>query len=1341
MLNPRLHFQPNEKASSFGFLFSMRTLAIIFLVITSLCFGQGRKDIRVVSENARSLTIEFVPSFATKILKDAEGQSFQTVAFSGEMAEELKPGEPVVPYRGVPLQFPSLRYSLSILASEYRIMDQVEPTPAPLPVSDKQFGLSPRYVRSQRTPVVRHDLAEIVDMVESAGKARATLRFFPVQYDVQSRNARMYTRLVIRLDFDAWPSPGLRASQPTVDVVQSNAGLLSTRQLRKTAGDSPLAQGTWYKMEVRETGIYRIDQAFLQRANISLSSIGAINSIRIFGDAGDMLPEDLSQPRPDGLEEIRRMVVDKNANGSFDTDDYVLFYARSTRGWKYDAVAKRFNHSFSYYSEPNYYFLTFGGAAGMSMDTVVSSNATGAYTPADFQEKLFLKQDRFNLISSGRLWVGQAFDILDKSAVYTNLLSGIVTAKPVEYRFAFLSRSSSIDTFSVFENGQLIGAPTLMYTVNVDASDNVGDYAYRSPQIVYRTTGSFPDSRSNVRVAFGTANQAAKGWIDYMDLLYRREFKAVGDFLQFVSPDTSATVEYVVRNLPTSEVFVFDVTDYRSVKQVTNVRTDDADGTVRRFQLAQIAGSVREVAVTGLAGTKTPTAVTKTGNSNIHGQSPGADFVVIAPAQFVAEGERLKAHRESHDSLKTVVVSIDNVYNEFSGGKLDPMAIRDFLRYAVQNWTLKPKYVLLLGNGHFDYKNIRTTAPNWIPPYESVESITQINSYASDDAFAMLDVGNPRISIPIGRIPARTAAEAATVVSKIIDYEMKAPLDVWRNRITFVADDGLTSTEDNGDMHVRQTEELANDHTPLSFERKKLYLSMYATVNSATGRRKPQANKEIVEAINRGTLITNFTGHGNPKLWTHEAVFTREESLPQLVNRDKLTFLVAATCNFAQYDLSTEQSAGELILVMEQGGAIGEVTASRAVFADQNSALNKEFYDNLFQPDAQGRPRRTGDAMWLTKQVMYGTNDVKYHLLGDPTMRLAAPRAIARLDSVNGNTTAQLATMKSLGQVSISGTIKKTDSTTWSGFNGRGMIEVFDSKRLMVLEDIGDYPVEVVGSVLYRGQVTVTGGAFRAVVPIPKDVTYGSRARLSLYAWNDASDAVGFTENVSISGTDTTVAIDTAGPRITIYLDDESFRSGDRVKPEALLIADLQDESGINTSTVGIGHRLEAVLNKSTAIDLSDFYRGNLDTYKSGQIRYPMSALPEGKYSLKLKAWDIRNNSSEAETFFEVSASTDVELANVFNFPNPFSGSTTFTFQRNSQEPVDVEVKIYTIAGRLIENLQVPSVADRFVQIPWNGRDRDGDPLANGVYFYKVVVKTLDRRSTKEEIGKLTIMR
>jgi hypothetical protein len=244
-----------------------------------------------------------------------------------------------------------------------------------------------------------------------------------------------------------------------------------------------------------------------------------------------------------------------------------------------------------------------------------------------------------------------------------------------------------------------------------------------------------------------------------------------------------------------------------------------------------------------------------------------------------------------------------------------------------------------------------------------------------------------------------------------------------------------------------------------------------------------------------------------------------------------------------------------------------------------------------------------------------------------------------------------------------------------------------------------------------------------------------------LYAWNDASDAVGFTENVSISGTDTTVAIDTAGPRITIYLDDESFRSGDRVKPEALLIADLQDESGINTSTVGIGHRLEAVLNKSTAIDLSDFYRGNLDTYKSGQIRYPMSALPEGKYSLKLKAWDIRNNSSEAEILFEVSASTDVELANVFNFPNPFSGSTTFTFQRNSQEPVDVEVKIYTIAGRLIENLQVPSVADRFVQIPWNGRDRDGDPLANGVYFYKVIVKTLDRRSTKEEIGKLTIMR
>jgi hypothetical protein len=279
------------------------------------------------------------------------------------------------------------------------------------------------------------------------------------------------------------------------------------------------------------------------------------------------------------------------------------------------------------------------------------------------------------------------------------------------------------------------------------------------------------------------------------------------------------------------------------------------------------------------------------------------------------------------------------------------------------------------------------------------------------------------------------------------------------------------------------------------------------------------------------------------------------------------------------------------------------------------------------------------------------------------------------------------------------------------------------------------------GSILYRGEISITNGNFKTVMPIPKDVTFGHNSRISLYAWSDQNDGVGYTENVVISGTDTTIAIDTIGPQVSIYLDDTNFRSGNLVKANPVLIVQLEDESGINTSTVGVGHRLTATINNpERTIDLVDYYRSNLDTYTSGEVRYPFSSLVDGRYSLNVKAWDIQNNSSEAETFFEVYSAEDMALLNLMNYPNPFSSSTTFTFQRNTVNLIDIEIKIYTIAGRQIATLLVSGIEDRFVHIPWNGKDNDGDEIANGIYFYKVIVKSDGNNQSNETIGKLVVM-
>lgn len=1135
-------------------------------------------------------------------------------------------------------------------------------------------------------------------------------------------------------------------------VIQKSHGITNVKFPKRAYADSPLAQGDWYRIDVQEDGIYKLDLNYFRQANIT---VGKINSFRLFGNGGRQIPEDLRIPSPDSLVEISRLVVDPGKDGNFDQGDYILFYGRGTHGWTYDVNQKMYHHFVHPYAEKNCYFFTFDAGNGRSMDSVPSGTETSVFRQSDFQGKLFVEQEKYNLFGSGRRWVGKLFSAAlgDITDTYVNTLSGLVSSAPIYYRFIFLNRSTTIDAFNVYENGQLLLGPIYMSTTDVSPLNNTGDYAYETTTLTVTRTGGVSGDQSRIKVDYESRSADANGWLDWLEILYRRRFEAVNDGLFFTSPDTSAQIEYTIHGLSSSDIFAFDVSDHSNVKRITQLIIS-ADSC--KFQLLQTAGSVRELAVVGHNGFKIPSTPIKIENSNIRGIQPPVDFIIISPKEFLTQANELKSYRESHDSLHTVVVNINQIYNEFSGGVSDVMAVRDFLRFAQKNWfylntptdTIRPRYVLLFGWGHYDYKNISTTLPNWIPPYETAESVYQDGSYTSDDNFAFLNPGDNRISIAIGRLPVHSQQEAEVAVNKIISYETKSPLDPWRNRLTFVADDGFTSARggsmgDDGSEHTDNSDEVANAHTPDSFEKNKIYIVEYPTVNTATGRRKPAAAKDIIDAFNQGTLIINYVGHGNEHVWAHEYIFTDDESVPQLTNRDRLSFLIDATCDFARYDDPQALSCGEQILTMEQGGVIAEVSASRAVWSLENHELNDKLCDCLFQRDTLGTPLRIGDAMWLMKQTQNGQNDKKYHLLGDPTLRLVIPRVGASVDSVNGISTVGTVQMKSLAPTMVVGAIRQSNGLISSAFNGRGIIQLFDAKRKVdISEGIGHFQFDENGSLLYRGEISITNGLYKSTVPIPKDVTFGSNSRISLYVWNNQNDGAGYTEHVVVNGTDTLAAIDTVGPHISLYLDDLNFKPGDVVKSNTALIVELEDNSGINTSTVGVGHRLTATMNNpERTFDLTNYYRSNLNTYQSGEIRYPLSNLADGKYSLRVKAWDIYNNSSEAETFFEVNATEDLALLYVMNYPNPFSHSTTFTFQRNSIDPIDVEIKIYTVAGRFIENIKAQNIVDRFVQIPWNGKDRDGDDLANGVYFYKLRVQNHSANITKETIGKLAIIR
>lgn len=923
-----------------------------------------------------------------------------------------------------------------------------------------------------------------------------------------------------------------------------------------------------------------------------------------------------------------------------------------------------------------------------------------------------------------------------------NKLDGLDTSSSVTYKIVMVARSGATSSFKVEEGGSLLGfiqiPPILLGS---------GETEYAAKSSVYRFygTGKLADSRSILKFTYLSNSVGDEAWTDWFEILYRRNLSAVNDVVHLTSPDTGTTVEYDLRDFSNSDITGFDVTDFANVKRIASPYIS---GSEFRFQAQQTTGGINECFVVGANGYRTPVSVQKAANSNLRGISDGADFIIIVHPDFLDDAKRLKQHRESAsegNALRTIVVDVTSVYNEFSGGLLDPTAIRDFLGYAYSTWTIKPRYVLLFGDGTYDYKDILGKGGNYIPPYETMESLYQINTYASDDYFVRILRSNPRNQMAIGRLSVGSVREARTVVDKIISYEKNLVTDPWKNRLTFVADDGYTSRGgDDGSMHTDQSELLANYHTPRQFEQKKIYLIQYRTVTSSGGNRKPDVNQAIIDQFNQGTLTINWTGHGNRDVWAHEGVFQRETTIPRLNNGDKLAFVTAATCDFGRYDVPGDQSGAELLLTKGEGGAIAAVSTDRVAYADENRDFNDAFYDRLLARNADGSPTRIGDAMLDVKQLFTSTNDTKFHIIGDPTVKLAMPRYSATIDSINSVSPENLVQLKALSRVTVKGSVRKPGGETWSDYQGTLFITVFDAERQMsIAEGIGVFNFSLPGGIIYKGEVSITNGGFTSTFPVPKDISYESnRGRLAVYFKSGSTDGSGYNQNITIGGMDSSAVSDSTGPSVAAYLEDRNFRNGDLVNDHPRLLVDLSAKNGLNISGVGIGHGLQAWLdNSQNSIDLTEFYQGKTDSYQEGTVNYQLSSLADGSHMLKVRAWDIFNNSSTAEVSFQVASSAALLVKNVLNYPNPFRSSTTFTFQHNQDSPIDVEIKIYALSGRLIQTLEQRTVMERFVKVPWDGRDADGDELANGVYFYRLIAKTQDGRSSTEEVGKLAIVK
>jgi len=1143
-----------------------------------------------------------------------------------------------------------------------------------------------------------------------------------------------------------------------ISIKEGNDGR-ETKVLPTYTTTSVLSSGKWYKLGVSLNGVYKMNDSFLKQLGINLANIDPRN-IRIYGSGGGMLPFANSVSRNDDLVENAIFIAGEN-DGHFDVDDYILFYGSGQLKWKYSLADSLFHHKDNYYSDTTYYFLTTDLGPGRRIGPQISSTLTPTYLVNTFNDYALHEVDLVNCVKSGKEWFGESFDALNRT-------------RDFQFSFPNLITSSQVGLWSDVLAHSVQPEPSCTYSINVNGIPVMtqvipsGSPVYYAPcanESVGNAWINVSSSNITVRMIFNPATNTSQGWLNYLELNVMRQLTMHGSQMEFRSVPSigSGNVSEFSLAGATSSTKIWDVSDALTVRQQEGIFSNG------NFIFRIPTDSLHEFIAFTDQSFLTPRAAGIVENQNIHGIM-SADFVIVTPPQFISQAERLAEHHRGYDQLSVSVVTTNQIYNEFSSGSQDVSAIRDFMRMLYnrnQNQAMLPKYLLLFGDASYDNKHRIYNNTNFIVSYQSDNSLDPTSTFISDDFFGFLDSNDgywsdndtySLLDIGIGRMPLKSNAEAAAAVDKIINYSTNGintanPVNCnsaisgfgeWRNIASYVADD------EDGGTHLIQAEALAAkvDTTYQWYNIDKIYLDAYQQISTPGGQRYPAAQAAFIQRVERGSLFTTYVGHGGEVGLAHERVLTVED-IKNWTNFNRLSAFLTATCEFTRIDDPERTSAGEFVFLNSKGAGVALFTTTRLAFSGSNFSLCRSFNKFLFEP-LNGLMPTLGDICRLTKNDYRDPHVKNFLLVGDPAMKLAYPRWNVVTTSINNNLISATAdTIKALTRVTITGEVRDDNGQLMNGFNGVLIPSIYDKEvtYYTLSNDPGSpvIPFKLRKNVLFKGKATVVNGTFSFSFIMPKDISfqYGT-GKISYYAFNGLTDAKGFYENVIVGGigSDSTVTDDKRGPEIKLFMNDDKFVSGGMTNPSPNVYALISDESGINTAGNGIGHDITITVDGDKLYTANDFFEADLDSYQKGKISFPLTGLSDGKHTLKLKVWDIFNNSSETTIDFYVISSKEITLNHVYNYPNPFTTHTKFMFEHNRAcVPMSVQVQIFTVTGKLVKTISEYIVCDgfRFDNLDWDGRDDYGDKIGRGVYIYRLRVQTADG-STADKMEKLVIL-
>lgn len=1280
----------------------MKNILLILLVTGSL--------LELNAQGSRLFSYDLNWDESAQLYPSNDGEVIEVHSFENAIFRDLHPGLPLF-YEALPLEHGG-KLSVELLEAKY------EPLTTNHSINDE-------FVREQ-IQIEAHVLWQ-------KKQATSSIRFIPIR----KVGAESYEKLV---------SFKLKINQG------SPVYLPQTHQSR--SGTSTLNNGQLYKIAVTESGIHKIDYNFLKNdLNIDIDNIDA-KKIQILGNGGGMLAEAVSDFRYDDVQE--NAVFISTGTSSFGANDYILFYADGPDTWAYDESANIFNYRNNIYSDESYYFVKIASTNGKRVETQSSigstSYNTNSYNSLDHYEvdKVNLLSDYNQALGAGRVWYDSDKFKFTTTRDYSLSLPQLKTSEPVHIKIDVAARSIGLNSsFTYFANNEQLS------TVAIGSVDGNVDRSYARPD-TYTTNYNSNSSNINLRIQYNQPSSSAEGWLNYIQLNGRSNLAFANQRI-FSDAETIGQIASTFQmSSANSNVQIWDITD------VTNVKVQQSNLSGSSLSFGAATDELKRFIAFDGSGYMSPTAVGSIPNQNLHNLAV-SEMLIVYHKDFKTEAERLANHRSSHSGISCSLVDIDEVYNEFASGSPDPTAIRDLCKYLYdQSSAATPfNYLLLFGDGSFDYKNIynREKTDNFIPVVETVVSLEPIDSYPTDDYYALLDEGEGNIlgpgllDIGIGRLPVTTSLEASQVVDKIIRYDTDpAMFGDWKNILTFAADD------EDFNIHINDNDDIAeavsSEHKIFNLD--KIYFDAYPQVSSPEGNRYPAATDAINRNIFKGALVWNYMGHGGLDGWAQERVITNAD-INDWSNKNKLPLFITATCSFAPYDdPDIDKSAGEILILKPDGGTIALFTTVRAVYASSNRKLATSVFEKLFT-EVDGVVPPIGDVYMRSKNGNGASteNNRKFTLLGDPSMHLAVPEYDVATDSINAQVVSGSDTIKALQEVTITGRIiAKNSNTTINDFNGILYPTVFDkiadAYTLANDERSNTRSFKLQKNVIFKGRASVVNGRFSFTFRVPKDINYNyGLGKISYYAENGQNkEAGGSYCGIIIGGTDPAAIADDQGPKVDVFMNTYDFAFGGITDENPTLLVKLTDDFGINTVGNSIGHDITAILDENTqnTYVLNDFYQSDLDNSCCGEVQFPLSGIEEGRHSFKIKAWDIANNSSEGYTEFVVAKSAEIALDHVLNYPNPFTTNTSFQFEHNYPgNELDVEIRIFTLSGKLVKTIHQNVLSDgyRVSDITWNGTDDYGDRIGRGVYIYKIkLMVTSDQSQTiSSDFEKLVILK